>query len=127
MRPHCHFQESWVANLPWAKAIVGEDGNMTQVCCIVCNKVEGQDKLLVAKIDSLWKHVGCKKVEKNLSLGRRKVNKGKFYFLLENMHVCNEKHWGTSRLGAGGCHGRGHSPNDNEDSKRFYDLLQHVM
>lgn len=85
-----HYQEIWVAKLPWAEAIVGEDGSLTQVKCTMCSKVEGRDKLLVAKIDNLWKHARRKKAEKEMFLGRRKVKKGEYYFISDNAHVKNE-------------------------------------
>jgi len=40
---------------------MGVDGKVTHVKCKVCIIIEGQDKLLVPKLDLLWKHVGQKK------------------------------------------------------------------
>ncbi len=34
------------------------------VCCQVCTKIEGKEKLLVSKLDSLIKHFSKKKVKK---------------------------------------------------------------
>jgi hypothetical protein len=48
-----HFKDSWVAKLPWAEAVVGVDGRITQVRYKVCSDVERREKLLVPKIDSL--------------------------------------------------------------------------
>jgi hypothetical protein len=53
-----HFQDSWAAKLPWAEAVVGADGRITQVRCKICSDIEGREKLLVPKIDSLYKHAG---------------------------------------------------------------------
>lgn len=77
--------------LPQAEAIVGKDGSMIQVYCIIYNKVKGYDKFLVAKIDSLQKHSRQKKLDKNLILGEKKVNKGDYCFLLDNQHTKNKK------------------------------------
>jgi hypothetical protein len=38
--------------------VLGCNGRVTQVRCKVCSEVEGHEKLLAPKIDSLWKHVG---------------------------------------------------------------------
>jgi hypothetical protein len=53
-----HFQDSWDPKLPWIEDIVGMDGMITQVCYKVCFEVEKREKLLVSKIDLLWKHGG---------------------------------------------------------------------
>jgi hypothetical protein len=50
------FQDIWAAKLPWAKSVLGNDGRVHQVRCLVCTKIEGRDKLLTPKLDSLWKH-----------------------------------------------------------------------
>jgi len=42
---------------------------------------------LVAKLDSLWKHVGCKKE----TIASTSVAMGDIYFLKTNQHVINEK------------------------------------
>jgi hypothetical protein len=51
-----HWQDSWAGRLPWAESVLGRDGRVTQVRCKVCSEVEGREKLLAPKIDSLWKH-----------------------------------------------------------------------
>jgi hypothetical protein len=51
-----HFQNLWVAKLPWAKFVVRVGRKVTKVKCKVCSITESQDKLLVPKLDSLWKH-----------------------------------------------------------------------
>jgi hypothetical protein len=40
---------------------MGVDGKVTSVKCKVYNVIEGKNKMLVPKLDSLWKHVGPKK------------------------------------------------------------------
>jgi hypothetical protein len=53
----------------------------------MCIVIEGQDKLLVPKLDLLWKHVGQKKA----TIASASVVVGGFYFLKMNQHVLNEK------------------------------------
>ena len=57
-----HFQDSWAAKLPWAESVIGADGKVSQVRCRICTAVEGREKLLIPKIDSLWKHAGRRRV-----------------------------------------------------------------
>jgi hypothetical protein len=73
--------------LPWAEAVMGADGRISQVRCKVCTFVEQRDKLLVAKIDPLWKHVGwCKALYDST-----KLKKGEYYYLGQNQHIKNEQ------------------------------------
>ncbi len=55
------FQDVWAIKLPWAEAIIGPNGKMTQVRYTICNQEEKRKKLLVFKLDGLQKHVGCYK------------------------------------------------------------------
>ncbi len=48
----------WATKLPRDEAMVGCDGKLTIVHGKVCNEIEGWEKLLVPKFDSLQKHVG---------------------------------------------------------------------
>ena len=82
-----HFQDSWAAKLPWAEAVVGVDGSITQVRCKVCSDVEGREKLLVPKIDSLYKHAGRRRALADMG----KVRRGEYYYLGTNQHVKNER------------------------------------
>jgi len=82
-----HFQDTWVIKLPWAKFIFGSNGKVVQVRCEVCSLIDGKYQLLVAKLDSLWKHVGCYKA----LVAMRGVKVGEHYFLKSNAHVANEK------------------------------------
>jgi hypothetical protein len=50
-----HWQDSWAARLPWAESVLGCDCRASQVRCIVCTEVKGCQKLLVPKIDSLYR------------------------------------------------------------------------
>jgi hypothetical protein len=81
-----HLQDSWAAKLPWAEAVMGADGRISQVRCKVYSFVERREKLLVPKIDSLWKHAGRRKA----LCDSTKVKKGKYYYLGHNQHMKNE-------------------------------------
>jgi hypothetical protein len=76
------FQDTWVVKFPWTKYVLGSNGKVVQVQCKVC-----KDKLLVTKLDSLWKHASCCKV----FVAMPKVKVGEHYFLKSNAHVDNEK------------------------------------
>ncbi len=57
------------------------------VKCWVCYKVEGRDKLLVPKLDSLIKHLGMQKC----TIARTGVVVGQYSICPTNSHVKNEK------------------------------------
>lgn len=77
------FQDSWAAKLPWAEAVMGAEGRVSQVQSKVCSFVERREKLLVPKIDSLWKHAGRRKA----LCDTMKVKKGEYYCLGQNQHI----------------------------------------
>jgi hypothetical protein len=66
---------------------MGADGCVAQMRCHICTDIKGRDKLLVPKIDGLWKHVGRRRALANFG----NVRKGDFYFLSTNQYVKNEK------------------------------------
>jgi hypothetical protein len=82
------FQDFWVVRLPWWKSCVGSNGNLHTVKCKICNEVEGTNKLLFPKWDYLYKHVGCKKVEKNIRID---VKKRDWYYSKVSKHAKNKK------------------------------------
>jgi hypothetical protein len=81
------FQDIWVAKLPWAESILGADGKVHQVRCLVCTKIEGRDKLLAPKLDTLWKHGGRRKAHVDIPGVARK---GEFFTALDCAHLKNE-------------------------------------
>jgi hypothetical protein len=81
-----HFQDSWAVKLPWTEAVMGTDGRITQVQCKIYSNIEGREKLLVPKIDSLYKPDGRRKVLVDMG----KVRRGEHYYLGTNQHVKNE-------------------------------------
>jgi hypothetical protein len=56
------------------------------VKCKICSMITRCDKLLVLKINSLWKHVGQRKAITTMS----SVDVGEYYTLKTNQHVINE-------------------------------------
>jgi hypothetical protein len=53
-----YFQNSWAAKLPSSKFVANVDGKVTHIKCNVCNVRERRNKLLMPKLDYLWKYVG---------------------------------------------------------------------
>jgi hypothetical protein len=66
---------------------VGAKGKVTQIKCKVCNIIDGRNRLLVAKLNSLWKPIGCRKA----TIIFTSVVMGDIYFLKTNQHMINEK------------------------------------
>lgn len=91
------WQDTWAARLPWAESVVNADGKIRQVHCKICTEVEGKEKLLVPKLEFLWKHCGRRKATNSFG----KVESGQYYFLSNNAHVKNEKIY-FARLGNSG-------------------------
>jgi hypothetical protein len=65
--------------MPWAKPIFNEGRLVTYVKCHVCFKIEKKSKVLVAKWDSIEKHVG-----------KNKAFDGKWFMDKKCGHVKNE-------------------------------------
>jgi hypothetical protein len=81
------YQDIWAAKLPWAESVLGNDGKVHQVRCLVCTKIDGREKLLAPKLDTLWKHGGCRKAHVDIP-GIAK--KGEFFTALDCAHLKNE-------------------------------------
>jgi len=50
------FQDRWAWCFPWAKCITNDRGKVHQVRCAICLKIEGKERLLVPKLNMLFKH-----------------------------------------------------------------------
>jgi hypothetical protein len=70
------FQELWIAKLLWAKMCLGSNGCLHIVKCKIYSQVEGKDKLLAPKWDSLCKHVYHMKAHRDMGF----VKKGDWYY-----------------------------------------------
>jgi hypothetical protein len=57
------FQNKWVAHLPWEIIMVHNIGNVHQVHCAICSRVESKEKLLGLKFNNLLKHVSDHKTK----------------------------------------------------------------
>jgi hypothetical protein len=79
-----YFQNVKVTKLPWVKFIVGANGRVHKVKCKVCRKIKGHNKLLVLKLNFLWKHVGQRKTTTTIF---NVVAMGEYYFF-ENKSAC---------------------------------------
>jgi hypothetical protein len=79
---------------------MGVDGGIIQVRCKICTDVEGYEKLLVPKIDSLMKHAGRRKAAVDMG----KVKRGKYervFFAKGGLIVAMKLMVGGPRSGAG--------------------------
>jgi hypothetical protein len=57
------FQNKWVAHLPWEKNMVQNIGNMHQVHCAICSRVESKENFIGLKFNNLLKHVNHHKTK----------------------------------------------------------------
>jgi hypothetical protein len=70
------FQLEWQAKLPWAETIVSLDGSLYQVRYCTCSVVDGRDRIMAAKWDTLLKHEGHRKAKRDISgIGIKKGDK----------------------------------------------------
>ena len=77
--------------LPWVESIIGEDGGIQSAHSLICTKIEDRDNLLVPQLDSLMKHVGCRKA-KFIIVGVHCVV-GQFYISKDYIHVKIKLHF----------------------------------
>jgi hypothetical protein len=76
---NCKFYDVWALKMPWVEPIFNEVGLITYVKCHVCSRIEKKYKVLVAKWDSIKKHVG-----------KRKAPDGKWFMDPKCEHAKNE-------------------------------------
>jgi hypothetical protein len=82
-----YFQNAKVTKLLWAKIIVRVNGRVHKVKCKVCSKIKRHNKLLVSKLNFLWKHSG----ERNATITIfNMVAMGEYYFL-KKINMCSMK------------------------------------
>ncbi len=63
------FQDFRVAKLRWTWLSLGLKGSLHVTKCKICNVVERKNKLFAPKWDSIYKHVGHMKANKNIGNG----------------------------------------------------------
>jgi hypothetical protein len=85
------FQESWAARLPWTEFVKGANGLCDLVKCRICSEMEGHDKILAPKWDTLKKHDGNHKAE--FFLPMLNVKKGQWYVAKNCRHLLNEQRY----------------------------------
>jgi hypothetical protein len=88
------FQNSWVAKFPWVESILGEELQVLLVKSMICSIVEGKDKFLSLKLDTLQKHVG----RNFFFVDFIGIVIGDSYYNKESTHAENEKLYGGNIL-----------------------------
>jgi len=83
---HC-FQNAEVTKLLWVRFIVHINGRVHKVKCKVCSKIKGHNKLLVLKLNYMWKHIGQRKATTTIF---NVMAMGEYYFSRKNQDVFNE-------------------------------------
>jgi hypothetical protein len=71
----------------WLQFVVGVNSKVHKVKWKVCSKIEGDNKILVPKLSSLWKHVGWRKT---IITTIGVIVTREYYFLKMNQHVINK-------------------------------------
>jgi hypothetical protein len=81
------FQLEWQARLPWAEGVLSDDGKLHMVRCRTCTSVDGREKLLAPKLDTLLKHEGRRRATENMVA--KGLKKGEVYVLKSCRHQQN--------------------------------------
>jgi hypothetical protein len=84
------FQDTWAARLPWATLYRGPNDLYDFVKCNICSTIEGREKILAPKWDTLKKHGGKRKAVKNMHGG---ILCGQWYKAVNCKHLRNERKW----------------------------------
>ncbi len=77
------FQNIWVVKLLWAEVVIGLNGKLLMVKCIIYIDVEKCEKFIVPKFDGLHKHASCWKVFEV----KLRVTKGQCFVSSTNQHA----------------------------------------
>lgn len=59
----------WSTKFPWAKVVIDANGEVHQVQCVVCSRVEGRVKLPVNELDHLCMYAGRRKAISTMTEG----------------------------------------------------------
>jgi hypothetical protein len=81
------FQLEWAVRLPWSESVLSSDGRLHMVKCRSCSFVEGKEKLLAPKLDTLLKHEGQRKATTN-NPGKH-IKKGDVFVVKTYRHQVN--------------------------------------
>jgi hypothetical protein len=85
------FKNIFATKLLWVEYVIGSNGKISQVKCIICNQIRRLDKPMALKLDGLYKHYGKKKAQVD-TLGQPK---NVSYFESNSMHQKNEKQFAS--------------------------------
>lgn len=89
----CKFQDSWATKLPWIEMNICSDRISHVVKCDMFWVINGCDKILASKLDTLTKHNGRHKTNKVLkTLGAKKSS----WFITKHYKHTKNKKWYVS-------------------------------
>ncbi len=87
------FQDTWATKLPWIEMNIGSDRSIHVVKCNIFLMIDGCDKILASKLDTLTKHNGRHKTNKDLkTLGAKKSS----WFIIKHYKHTENKKWYAS-------------------------------
>jgi hypothetical protein len=81
------FQDVWVTKLPWAEAMLGENGKVNMVKCCFCLQIKSRKKFMIPKFDNLKKHIG----RHNYKVTKPNCNVGQYHMSIKSQHAKNER------------------------------------
>jgi hypothetical protein len=87
------YQDRWGIRFVWSELVCIADGKMRMVQCKIYSQIEGREKLLVLKLDSLIKHSSFRKC----LVTRPRIIIGEIFLSPSNIHVKNGKVYETIR------------------------------
>jgi hypothetical protein len=85
----CKFQDSWATKLPWIEMNIVSDRLIHIVKCNIFLVINGCDKILASKSDTLTKHNGRHKTNKVLKTFGAK--KSSWFITKHYKHIKNKK------------------------------------
>jgi len=80
------FQNVSTTKLPWVKFIIDDKGLIHQVMCKICTYVEGKEKLIVPKLNSLVEHASHRKCK----ISMLEIDVSSYYYNKNYVHAKNE-------------------------------------
>jgi hypothetical protein len=80
------FQNVSITKLPWVKFMIDDKGLMQQIMCKICSYVEGKEKLIVPKLNSLLQHASHRKCK----ISMLEIDASFYYYNEDYVHAKNE-------------------------------------
>jgi uncharacterized protein Veg len=87
------FQDSWATKLPWIEMNIGSDRLLHVVKCDIFLVINGCEKILASKLDTLTKHNGRHKTNKVLKTLAAK--KSSWFITKHYKHTKNKKSYAS--------------------------------